>query len=110
MRKRKLPKDGMVGLWFHTFDANGDFEQQLEIINRSGDAYVCRIYSWVDGGPRGCTVVSRNKILKLPLYESAQALNRAFEDRREIKEWMRLGQEAVQAHRALMAAPVNVAN
>ncbi len=76
---KRSASDGLIGMWFHTFDEGGDIDRQLEVIRRSGSDYICRNYSWEHGRPCGCAVVPRNTILQLPLYESSQALNAAME-------------------------------
>jgi hypothetical protein len=70
--------DGLIGMWAHTYDDDGDIEWQFQIIRRSGDVYLCKLYSWVDGSPTGCVAIGRNKILGLKLYETCAAMNDAL--------------------------------
>jgi hypothetical protein len=79
MQKLKSTSDGLIGLWCHTFDDDGDIEWQFQIIRRSHDAYVCRLYSWENGRPADCVVIPRKKILGLRFYESSQGLNVALD-------------------------------
>jgi hypothetical protein len=79
MQKLKSTSDGLIGMWAHTFDEDGDLEWQLQIVRRSGDVYICKLYSWEHGRPTDCVVIPRKKILGLKLYESSQALNVALD-------------------------------
>jgi hypothetical protein len=83
MRKIKHSSDGLIGMWLHTFDDDGDIDLQLEVIRRSGDVYICKVYSWDNGYPTDCVVLHRNKILSLPLYESSYRLNLALEKHKQ---------------------------
>ena len=59
--------DGLISMWSHTYDEDGDISQQFQIVRRSGDVYLCKLYSWIDGSPTGCVAIGRNKILGLKL-------------------------------------------
>jgi ribosomal protein L36 len=89
MLKHKNTSDGLIGMWAHTFDEDGDIDQQFQIIRRSGDVYICRIYSWEDGRPTNCTVIRRNRIFDLKLYESSEAMNVALEKHEQERWWNR---------------------
>jgi hypothetical protein len=82
--------DGLIGMWAHSFDRNGDLDQQFQIVGKSGDMYIVRIYSWDDGEPANCVAMPRSALLKLPLYESTFALGIALKGilakRRERRE------------------------
>src|SRR6266700_3542103 len=79
MLELKNRSDGLIGMWLHTFDDDGDIDQQLQIVRRSGHVYLCKLYSWVDGNPSNCVAIHRDKILGLALYESCEAMNAAYE-------------------------------
>jgi hypothetical protein len=89
MLKHKTSSDGLIGMWAHTFDDDGDIEWQFQIIRRSGDVYICKLYSWTNGRPANCVVIPRNKILSLQLYESSEAMNVAFEKHQQEQQWRR---------------------
>ena len=89
MLKHKTSSDGLIGMWAHTFDDDGDIEWQFQIIRRSGDVYICKLYSWTNGCPANCVVIPRNKILSLQLYESSEAMNVAFENHKQQQQWRR---------------------
>jgi hypothetical protein len=78
MLKRKKTSDGLIGMWLHTYDDDGDISQQLQIIRRSGDVYLCQVYSWQNGSPTNCIAIGRNKILGLKLYASFEAMDTAL--------------------------------
>jgi hypothetical protein len=94
MLKHKSTSDGLIGLWAHTFNQDGSIDQQFQIIRRSGDMYICKLYSWVNGRPTNCVVINRNKILGLKLYESCESMNVAFENYMEQRRWRRMAEEA----------------
>jgi hypothetical protein len=100
---------GLIGMWLHTFDDDGGLDQQLEVIRRSGDVYICRVYSWEHGRPCGCAVLARNKILGSKLHESSQAMNVALENYEEQRRWRQQAEEARQ-RRELLSAPLTMAN
>jgi hypothetical protein len=77
MQKRKNTSDGLIGMWLHTYD-DGDISQQLQIIRRSGDVYLCQVHSWQNGSPTNCVAIARNKILGLKLYASFEAMDTAL--------------------------------
>ena|SRR5712664_1796697 len=82
--------DGLIGMWAHSYDEDGDIDQQFQIVRRSGDVYLCKLYSWIDGSPTGCVAVGRNKILGLKLYETCEAMNDAYEKHVKQEQWRRL--------------------
>jgi hypothetical protein len=79
--KVKNGSDGLLGMWCHTLDADGDIDRQLPIARRSGDVYLCTSFSWIDGRPDECVAISRHEILSSHLYMSCEAMNAAFEKR-----------------------------
>jgi hypothetical protein len=95
LKRIKHSSDGLIGMWLHTFDDDGDIDQQLEIIRRSGDVYICKLYSWENGYPSDCVALHRNKILSLPLYESSYRLNLALDEHNQ--RW-RERQQAMSMH------------
>jgi hypothetical protein len=93
--KFKNSSDGLIGMWAHTFDEDDDIDQQIQVIRRSGDVYICRAYDWENGYPADCIVIARNKLLKLQLYESSYRLNLALEKHGQER---RLRQQAASMH------------
>jgi hypothetical protein len=81
--------DGLISMWAHSFNSDGDIEWQFQIIRRSGDFYLCKTYSWTDGSPTDCVAISRNKILGLKLYDSCEAMNAAYDRYVEQQRWRR---------------------
>jgi hypothetical protein len=75
----KNSSDGAIGLWFHTYCDDGDIDQQFQVVRRSGNSYLCLLYSWEDGRPSYVVALNRDKVLAQRLYQSSQAMNRAFE-------------------------------
>jgi hypothetical protein len=78
MLKRKSINDGLIGMWLHTYDDDGEIDQQLQIIRRSGDVYLCQVHSWQNGLPTNCIAIPRNKILGLKLYSTFEAMDTAL--------------------------------
>jgi hypothetical protein len=77
LKFRAKTSDGLIGMFLHLYDG-GDISQQLQIIRRSGDVYLCRILSWQNGAPTNCVAIARNEILSLKLYESFEAMDTAL--------------------------------
>jgi hypothetical protein len=75
---KRGPTDGLIGMWTHTFDKNGDVDRQFQILRRSGDAYIVQLYSFEDGHPDGMVAIPRKTILQNRLYESVYGLNDAM--------------------------------
>jgi hypothetical protein len=94
--KLKNSSDGLIGMWAHTYDDEGDIDLQFQVVRRSGDVYLCAIYSWRDGNPTNCIAMRRDKILDLKLYESSQALNVALEHHVQ-QQQERLRQQAIES-------------
>jgi hypothetical protein len=92
--------DGLIGMWGHTFDDDGDIDLQFQIVRRSGDMYLIELYSWTDGNPSGCIAVSRARILDLKLYESCEAMNAAYEKHVQQQQWKQQGVADLVAYRA----------
>ena len=85
------PADGLIGMWVHSFDANGDVDRQFQILRRTGDGYVCQLYSMEDGYRSELKVISRKEIIsKMTIYSSHfemnDALDRIEEEQRAKKE------------------------
>jgi hypothetical protein len=78
MLKHKSTSDGLIGMWLHTYDEDGEISQQLQVIRRSGDVYLCQVYSWQNGSPTICVAIARNRILGLKLYETFEAMDTAL--------------------------------
>jgi len=97
MLKHKTSSDGLIGMWAHTFDDDGNIEWQFQIIRRSGDVYICKLYSWTNGRPANYVVIPRNKILGLQLYESSEAMNVAFEKHKQQQQWRRPAVDRAEA-------------
>lgn len=76
----RFKSDGLVGMWGHTFDADGDIEWQFQIVSRSGDVYLLNLHSWKDGRPTHIMAMNRAKLLGLKLYQSSQSLNVALDE------------------------------
>jgi hypothetical protein len=87
MLKHKNTSDGLIGMWAHTYNEVGDIDQQLQVIRRSGDVYLCQIYSWQNGGPTNCVAIPRSIILGLKLYASFEAMDTALEKRLRQQKW-----------------------
>jgi len=66
-------------MWGHTFDRAGNLDWQFEVIRRSGDVYLVKIYSWLDGNPTHVGAMTRRQMLGLKLYESSEAMNMAMD-------------------------------
>jgi hypothetical protein len=92
--------DGLIGMWAHTYDEDGDIDQQFQIVRRSGDVYLCKLYSWIDGSPAGCVAVGRSKILGLKLYETCEAMNAALEKHIQQGQWRRMSTERTERETA----------
>jgi hypothetical protein len=80
-------------MWGHTFDRDGNLDWQFEVIRRSGDVYLVKIYSWTDGNPTHVGAMMRHQLLSLKLYESSEAMNAAME---KYNRWRRLEREEVE--------------
>jgi hypothetical protein len=96
--------DGLIGMWAHTYDDDGGIEWQFQIIRRSGDVYLCKLYSWVDGSPTGCVAIGRNKILGLKLYESCEAMNDALEKHIQQGQWRRMSTERTERENSVIVS------
>ena len=86
-RNWKNSSDGLIGLWGHSFDERGDIDTQFEIIRRSGDVYIVRIYSLADGSPSGVRAISRQRLLGLKLYETCEDMNEALDMHNQARRW-----------------------
>jgi hypothetical protein len=89
LKFRTKSSDGLIGMYLHLYDG-GDISQQLQIIRRSGDVYLCQVLSWQNGSPTNCVAIARNKILSLKLYESFEAMDTALVKhlrQRKLQQW-----------------------
>jgi len=74
------PSDGLIGMWVHSFDGNGDVDRQFQILRRTGDGYLCQLYSLKDGYRSELKVISRKDIIaKMTIYCSHFDMNDAFD-------------------------------
>jgi hypothetical protein len=89
MKLNTKSSDGLLGMWAHSYDEDGDIDLQFQIVRRSGDAYLVRTYSWVDGRATGCVAMGRHKLLGLKLYESCDDMNDAYEKHVQQTQWRR---------------------
>jgi hypothetical protein len=78
MLKQKNTHDGLIGMWLHTYNEDGEIDQQLQVIRRSGDVYLCQVHSWQNGLPTNCIAIARSKILSLKFYASFEAMDTAL--------------------------------
>jgi hypothetical protein len=72
------PTDGLLGMWAHTFDSDGDIDRQFQILRRSGDGYIVQLYSLEDGHQDGMVVIPRKTILENRVYHSHYGMNDAM--------------------------------
>jgi hypothetical protein len=89
-RNWKNTSDGLIGLCGHTFDEYENIDTQFEVIRRSADVYIVRLYSWVNGRPSGLMPIGRKQLLGLKLNESCEAMNVAYREYNEQLTWKRL--------------------
>jgi hypothetical protein len=83
-------KDGLIGTWVHGFDEDGDIVLQAEILSRTGDGYICRVYSMEDGMTCELKVIPRKQIIdKMKIYSNAYCMNMALE-----KHWQQYHHQA----------------
>jgi hypothetical protein len=106
MLKHKSTSDGLIGLFLHSYDDEGEISQQLQIIRRSGDVYVCQAFSWQNGSPTNCVAIARNKILNLKLYASFEAMDTALV--KHLRQ-RKLQQGAADVYRSISSPPTLIA-
>jgi hypothetical protein len=58
-----LNKDGLIGMFGHTYDDEGLLHYQFRILRRTDDHYVCQLFSFMDGYPTDWIAMSRQEIL-----------------------------------------------
>jgi hypothetical protein len=88
-RNWKNSSDGLIGLWGHEFDQCGNIESQFEVIRRSADVYIVRLYSLKDGSPSNLMPINRKRLLELKLYDSCEAMNEALEENQRFRRLQR---------------------
>jgi hypothetical protein len=87
--------DGLIGMWGHTLNDDGEIAWQFQIIRRSEGLYICQLYSWMDCGPTESKAISREVILGdgVKLYATDELMNEASKKDYDRKRWERLAQE-----------------
>jgi hypothetical protein len=74
-------------MWVHSFDSKGDVNRQFQILRRTGDAYVCQLYSLEDGYRSELKIISRKEIINtMTIYSSIWEMNDALDRNEEEKE------------------------
>jgi len=89
MLKRKTSSDGLIGMWTHIYDDDGNIRYQAQVFRRSGDVYLCQVYSWQNGSATDCIAIPRSKILGLKLYASFEAMDTALVKHLQQQKWKR---------------------
>src|SRR5215475_15845814 len=81
--------DGLINMWAHAFDRQGNVVMQFQILHRTGDGYLCQTYSMEDGELDVLKVVARKDIIRdMRLYYSHYEMNDAL-DKIEEANWRR---------------------
>jgi hypothetical protein len=100
--------DGLIGMFGHTLNEDGDIVWQFKIVRRSDDLYICQLYSWLDCGPTNCAPIARETILgpTVKLYETDDLMNAAYEKQAQRQRWNREA-ERQEAERNASCAKVS---
>lgn len=114
----KKEQDWRVGLFFHTFSANGKVHHQGKVLKtRPGGAFVVRLFSWLDGSATGDHVEPESYLAGAKFYEtdedmvaaharsSGQDADEAVDLQRRMKEVF--GQPASRKARIAKASEVS---
>ena len=89
---KRGPVDVLIGMWAHGFDQDGDINLQFEILGRTGDGYLCKLYSLEDGMSVELKVIPRRDIIsgKMKLYRNQHnlywAAEKLWEERAKAEE------------------------
>lgn len=83
------PADGFVGMWGHTFTEDKEIQWQFKIIRvLNPDAYVCQLYSWMDGEPTNCETITTTVLINdCKLYADNGQMLVAYEKHCERKQY-----------------------
>lgn len=89
---------GVVGNWFHSFDAEGELKWQGQIVAREGEMLLVQLYDWMDGEPSRRVLVSPKDIADWHLYRTNREMHIAYYR----KEYNRLGWCGRERYRRLL--------
>lgn len=70
----------LVGLWFHTFDADGVLGNQGEVRAVDGDLVLVQLYDWIGGDPSKMEIRSKSEMVGAGyrFYGSNEDMHRAY--------------------------------
>lgn len=84
-------QEGLVGLWGHTFDQDGEIKWQFKIVRKADQFHVCQLFSWLDGGPTECKLIETPILAQeCKLYNSTDLMQEAYEKhcRKQRGKWL----------------------
>lgn len=87
-REQALSQAGLVGLFFHSRHSDGSLHWQGSVLREdvAGSRLIVQLYSWFDGTPTKCEIVSIEQTKKWTFYATARQMRVARDKERGLSE------------------------